>query len=367
MFWVTIEYEVYTEKHSRVSPYFEPTGGDYLFYKKFSSTSESNSNKSLTNLFSSSANQEGGNLDNRRPGALFPALLGLFEYRQGNTFVFATFHALLGFGLCCTWIVWLAERKIGGFWLALFAVLPSPIWYSMAIQSDLLFSVAVFVFYALISADTPMPPLRLVLSLCLMGICLLIRPNALALIPIALVELHRVSSQMNKTARSVALACVAIAASIAILYYWPYGLRHLSKSAEFRYFGIIETDYLDGIYPSLPLVFDQLASWTSLVIAKFLYLGGVRPSYSGISWWIVLARSATGVMTVPGLIYVLFWGNHRDRVFCGLFILPFVLGVAQERYLLPIQGILYFYGVLFWERAMRLARDFKAGQLKRFQ
>ena len=66
---------------------------------------------------------------------------------------------------------------------------------------------------------------------------------------------------------------------------------------------------------------------------------------------------AAGLILLPGLLYLAFRGDRRDRLFVWIFFLPIFIGPTQDRYNLPIQGLLFFYGLqayaLLWQTMQR--------------
>ena len=120
--------------------------------------------------------------------------------------------------------------------------------------------------------------------------------------------------------------------------------QFVSSTLRLTYFDVPETEYLAGIYDSLPYWLNLLLSWLSLAGAKILYLVGFRPSYAGTETYIVLLRALPGLIFLPGLIYLFIKGDRSHKFLLALFLLPIVAGASQDRYILPIQPILFLFG-----------------------
>jgi hypothetical protein len=344
--WVTSEFEIYTEGHSRVSLFLEGTAGDYLFYKGFSSDANLAFSRTIEGLFSYLSGHDDGVIRGYRPGPALPALIEFFDYRQGNTLPLSLTLALAGFLLCCGWIIWLNGKGISNGWLVIFAVLPTPIWYSLIVQTDLIYACAIFFFYLLASQENLRNDSRLLLNSGTMIACLLIRPNALSLYPVFLIDLFHNRKNVHKAVLAILIISFLLTLLYFSAYYARYFLIYMRASTGFTYFGIGQEDYLQGLFPFFASPLDRLLSWAYLLIVKVLYLSGLRPSYSGVDWYFVLLRAAPGLITFPGVIYLFLRGAKLDKIFCAFFMFPFIIGVAQERYLLPILPILFYYGVL---------------------
>jgi len=56
---------------------------------------------------------------------------------------------------------------------------------------------------------------------------------------------------------------------------------------------------------------------------------------------------------LPGLIWVAWRGNNRDRLFIAALLMPILLGGTQDRYNLPIQPLLFYFGWKAYEPLWR--------------
>lgn len=73
-------------------------------------------------------------------GPVLPLLLEVFGYHEGHTLPLAAFFLSVSCLLVFGWTVWLYQQGVGAPWLFLFALIPNPIWYTINISTDLLFS-----------------------------------------------------------------------------------------------------------------------------------------------------------------------------------------------------------------------------------
>ena len=141
-----------------------------------------------------------------------------------------------------------------------------------------------------------------------------------------------------------------------IVYYTPYFLMVQESSLVLSYWGLFPQQYFDGLFPNLPRLFDQVISNGVLVVSKLIYASGLRPSYSDVPAILVFLRAIGGVLILPGIFYCFIRGSWFERVLLLGFLLPLLITVAQERYLLPIAPLLLLYGGIFWKEFYQLTR-----------
>ena len=101
-------------------------------------------------------------------------------------------------------------------------------------------------------------------------------------------------------------------------------------------------------------------SWLAFLAAKVLYLTGLRPSFGDTAAPMVLLRMLPGFIMLPGLFWLFVQANWRVRLFLFFFLSPIMLGITQDRYILPIQPVLFFYGAKAWGEIARLCQKIKA-------
>lgn len=275
-------------------------------------------------------------------GPIFPSLLAVSDYREGHTLPLAIFFLLLSCALVSAWLVWLHRQGLSAGWLTLFAVMPNPIWFTINISTDLVFS-ALFAVFFFVYFSTIQETRRWQYASLLVVLMLLTRPNALSLLLFVVAESF-LNRRQNQVTAWLVLALVLLS-GIAAAFYLPYFLAFLDASGQIPYFGIRQTEYLQGIFPNLPLIGKPL-SWLALAAAKALYFCGLRPSYATTSPMLVAARAAGGLVLLPGLVYALVAGGRSVRLLILLLSMPLFVGATQERYNLPYQPVLFFYGAL---------------------
>jgi hypothetical protein len=279
---------------------------------------------------------------NAKPGPIFSNFLGLAGIDTlGWAYIFM--GCLLGFG----WAKFFEWRGLGLWAQALVACFPALIYYSFLLSTDLLYAVLVAIFYATSWYVLSHNKGAWILSILIMMILLLVRPNALSLIPILFIILAK-DSTLKWYIKVFLISTCSLMGGYMLIYYLPYFWLHEANSATTSYWGIYSQQYHQGIFPWLPLWINQFTSLLLLVISKFLYSVGLRPSYSDISLWLVFIRALPSVLLLPGLIYGFWRGNWFDCTFILFFLIPVYLGAAQERYLLSITPLLLFWGVHFY-------------------
>jgi hypothetical protein len=295
------------------------------------------------------------------PGPLYPGLLHVFNYGPGNTLPLSVVFLLLSIGLAAAWISWLWRNGVGMFWLYAFAVLPTPFWFMLNISTDLLFAGIVGAFW-LLWFDVRIPNARRMTGVAVVvAIALLLRPNALSLLLYLIVDVLiwevalKEPGQMRRKGLLFA-ALISIMLVAFALFYLPYFRWVATASIGASYFGWLPKQYLDGLWPVLPKVFDLGLSWFALLAAKVLYLTGIRPSFGDTAAPLVILRMLPGFIMLPGLFWILAHAQWRVRLFVVFFLAPVLLGISQDRYVLPIQPVLFFYGARAWGAIIQSSR-----------
>jgi len=289
-------------------------------------------------------------------GPVFPALIGVFDYRAGNTLPLALVYLFFSSSLAAIWLIWLRRNNVGAIWLWVFALLPNPFWFMLNVTTDLAFAVLVTLFYLTYFRDRW--AIRHVAAwVVLLVLCVLVRPNGAAILLFVFLDFALFSS-LSIRLRLTVVGILGVAGLASAAYLFPYFATEMSKLTSFEYFGHDETQYLEGLFAHLPIWIDLLISWVSLLAAKSAYFTGLRPSSAGIAApWLIL-RAAAGVILLPGLIYALFYSVKRERLFVWVYIFPIFLSSTQDRYNLAIQPLLFLYGIqayrVLW---LKLRRD----------
>jgi hypothetical protein len=279
---------------------------------------------------------------------LFPALIVVFDYRDGNTVPLAIFYLALGYMLLSIWLIWLKKLAVPEPFLILFAVLPNPLWFTLNISSDLPFAVLMAAFYLAYFRPQGEDRYWIIWGVALL-LMMLTRPNGLSLMLFVLIHQAIRAYQLQKVniPALVFLTLIALAAGLYLLPYFNSVLDGMpDENIAYTYFGHTTLAYLDGIYEALPKWLDLPLSWLALIAAKLLYFVGLRPSFGDVAWWIVMLRGGAGLILLPGLIWIAVRGDNKHRLLIGLFLLPFIIGPSQDRYNLAIQPLLFYFGYL---------------------
>ena len=330
-----------------VSPFVEVRFGDYDAYALFMSENFTLLKEPFIFFL------QGGSVDTwlgprLTPGPMFPWLLKISDYATlpmvlASGYLIAS--ALLVFG----WVLYYRAREVS-LWgqLALIAY-PLLLWYSLAISTELPMSVALFMFFCGALLIPRSPGMGLACSLIAFILMLLIRPNSLTMFPAMLFVLFINRGFMSKWfAASLVMLTTLIFMYFAI-YYAPYFLSVKDAALGITYWGLSPPQYSEGLFPNLPLLINKVVSNGALIGSKFIYASGLRPSYSDTSALFVSFRAISGILILPGIFYCLYRGSWFERILILGFVLPLILTVAQERYLLPIAPLLLLYGGLFWK------------------
>ena len=293
-------------------------------------------------------------------GPLFPSLLHVFDYGQDNTLPLSAIYLLLSSGLVAGWLWWLRRHGVGPVWLYLFAVLPTPYWFMLNVSTDLLFAVIVGAFWLLWFDGRPQSLRRMTCVTLIVVIAGLSRPNALSLLLFLSVDLliWEVVLKEQRQARRRGLLFFVLIAIMMIafaLFYAPYFHWVVTGSVGSGYFGRLPEQYLEGLWPNLPRALNLGLSWLGLLGAKILYLTGLRPSFGDTAAPLVVLRMLPGFIMLPGLVWLFLQASWRVRLFVVCFLAPILLGVSQDRYVLPIQPVLFFYGTKAWEEIVQIS------------
>ena len=283
----------------------------------------------------------------------FPFLLHLFDYGAGSTLALSVLYLGLGIAFASAWIWWLARQGLALPLLCLFAILPNAIWFSISISSDLLFAV-VFAFFYVVYFRQGLSPRRVHLWFVFVVLMVVTRPNSLSILIFVILDLLFLA-RAERVVRIWGVALASLMLLIAGIFYYPSFAGYMVTPGRIVFFGHLTSAYVDGIYESLPNWLDLPLSWLSLAAAKILYLVGLRPSFADVSLEFVLLRGLAGLITLPGLLYFFFAADNRHRLLMALFLAPILTGVAQDRYVLPVQAILFYYGILAYDAVWRRA------------
>jgi hypothetical protein len=289
-------------------------------------------------------------------GPILPLMMVLFDYRPGNAVPLSAAYLVIGIGWTIFWLTWMRRRHLSTAYLYVFALLPLPYWFMVNISSDLPFAVIVAVFYWLFFDSRLLGRWRWSLLLMAAIVAVGTRPNGLSLLVFLGLALALRPGSERKLASFALVAGLAVVSVVILQFYSGYLQGFLESSSGLTYFGYSQTEYLEGIYADLPDWLDRPLSWSSLLVAKLLYLVGLRESYGSTPLHFVLLRASAGLFLLPGLIRWLVHGAGHERLFLLCYLAPILLGAAQERYVLAISPIMFHHGVGFYGWIIATAR-----------
>ena len=335
------------ENGKEVSPLVEVSFGDYEFYNKF--VLEIFSMLQAPFLFFYHGGSVGAWIaQGPIPGPFFPLLLNVFDYSTHSlalASVYLIASALLVFG----WVLYYRTKKVSVWGQLALIAFPLLLWYSLAISTELPMSVAVFMFCcgALTIRRSPFWGFACTLSAFIF--MLMIRPNSLCLFPAMLLVIFLNRDLMSKWCAAAVVMLIGTLFMYFVVYYAPYFFMIKESALVLTYRELYPEQYLEGLFPNLPLLVNQVISNGALIVSKIIYASGLRPSYSDTPILLVSLRAIGGIWILPGIFYCFYLGSWLERVLLLGFLLPLLLTVAQERYLLPIAPLLLLYGGMFWK------------------
>lgn len=344
IFIIAIFINFYDQKGNVLSPLVEQKGIDTPFYQK---TAEQYKTIGLSIIFSKTKNfYEDVSIDHNKmsPLPLFPLSLILFNYQEGNTLPLSVIYLFMCVSICIIWLNWLKEKGLPNWSLWLFAVIPNPIYYMLAISTDLMFAFFFSLFFtSYFNQKTNRNRNIWIFAIIMMSI---LRPNAISVILFVLYDKFFSSKNLlNKNNFKFVLLGTFIILILSV-FSLPYLLVPISHDVFIDYFGISNAEYFSGIFPQLPEVLDRSFSFIAFIFAKVLYFTGLRPSWADISTITLFLRSFVGIFLLPGFLFLYIRGDNRIKILFTLFIIPIFLVVTQDRYNLAVYPILYFYGVV---------------------
>ena len=340
---------------SLVSPFVVVESGDYGFYSQYISENFAALKEPFLFFY------QGGSIDtwleqHYVPGPVFPWLLNILNYPKQPVVLASVYliaSALLVFG----WVLYYRARGVS-LWgqLALIAY-PLLLWYSLAVSTELPMSIALFMFFFGALATPRLPFWGLACALTGFLLMLLIRPNALSLFPVVLFLLFLNRNVMSKWyAAAIVILVTSIVAYFCVYYASYFFMVKDSSLRLISYWGLFPPQYYEGLFPNLPLLLDKTISNGALIGSKLIYASGLRPSYSDTPGLFVFLRAIAGILILPGIFYCFYRGSWLERALLLGFLLPLLITVAQERYLLPIAPLLLLYGGIFWKDLYMSAR-----------
>lgn len=280
-----------------------------------------------------------------------PILIEIFGYKNFSPYPLSFLVLIFGSLYACMWIIWLREQGLGFFMTGLFMLLPNTIWYTVCVSSDMIFS-ALFGLMILVYFKYGLTRKSIISVFLLVVLSILMRSAGISFL-IAFFIIYLIDINKNKQkpiSIFIVISTGLIISMLSMIYYFPHFRNFSIVTTDFTLFGVYVSEFKAGLFPDLPEMINLTASRILYAGSKLLSLVGIRPSYSDIAWPFVLLRSAAGLITLPGLLYLLWTADIRIRVFVICVIAPVIFGLPMERYLLPVLPILYCYGIKFYFR-----------------
>jgi hypothetical protein len=343
-----------TENGFPVSPFVEVRFGDYDFYLLHISENFASLKEPFLFFY------QGGSIEAWLerplvPGPIFPWLLNVSLYpKQPLVLASASLiaSALLVFG----WVLYYRAKKVPLWGQLALISFPLLLWYTIVISTELPMSIALFIFFYGALATPRLPFWGSSCALTGFILMLLIRPNSLSLFPAMFLVIILNRGFIPKWYSTALVILTTFSFAYFVIYYTPYFLMVQESSLVISYWGLFPQQYSEGLFPNLPLLFDQVISNGALIASKLIYASGLRPSYSDVPTIFVFLRAMGGILILPGIFYCIYRGSWLERVLLFGFLLPLLITVAQERYLLPIAPLLLLYGGIFWKDLYQLTR-----------
>ena len=349
VFFVSMIHPFPNELGLPTSPLDYQTGTDFAFYERSrAELFDEDIDVLLENIQTNDFLASSAALPVSRP--VLPLLLQLSQYRPGNTLPLATIYLFFSLLWAGIWMAWLKQQGLHWLWVALFGLIPNPVWFTLNISAD--FPFAVFVggfFLAFLSRKPWWAALFMVLAL-------LTRPNGLSLIMFCGLYFTFLSSQITLSNRVIIVAVLSIATALIAPFLWSSLQGFSTQSGQSPMMGYSQFEFLGGIYSALPLWLDLPLSWLSLLGVKTLYVVGLRPSFGDTNILLVLIRGSAGLILLPGLIRIFVSAPQWLKLFLFCILLPIFTGIAQERYILPVLPLLFVYGVITIQDGARYLR-----------
>ncbi len=336
------------ENGARVSPFVKVTVPDYSFYQKFIENPFFPVLKLFqTRTFDGFKAWATGDM---YPGPIFPLLINVSGYDFGSPLFISLFYIVISIVIGLLWYFYFEKKEQATVWEQLVIILyPLALYYMLVISTDLLYCFFVCIFYISTFGKDKATNMSVFFSLLALSLCVLTRPNSITIFPVFIYYIWVNKNQFSKSFISLFAIIFCVIALFGCIYYLPYFLKYNSASGLMSYWGINQAVYQKGVFNNLPFYLNLFLSWSSLGIAKLLYLSGIRASYIGIPSYLLFLRAIGGIMILPGIIFLLVNGHRYDKVLLLTFMVPLFIGASQERYMLPIAPILILYGMRFWK------------------
>jgi len=343
------QFPIINEDGTPVSPALEQRSTDFGGYAQMAETLRHIGLAEIVDRLINSIDERGAVAARPVITPVLPALILATDYSTDNT---VPLSLLFLAASCATFAIWLhIFRRLGLAppWALLYALLPTPLWFTVNMTLDTLMALFLAVF-CLVYFVGPTGRLRLLALVLLVPLCAFTRPNGAFLIGFLIAD-AALYGRFAQAWRKVALAVSILVALGVAAVLLPVFLREVEITFDgFTYFGFTTPELLAGIYDGLPAALDRTLSWATLALFKGLYFCGFRPSFGETAGLMLAVRATPGLLLFPGLLYLLWAAEPRLKLFFLCFAFPIFLHLPQERYSLPVQPLLFLYAALLCER-----------------
>jgi len=280
---------------------------------------------------------------------IFPLMLDVFNYNSsGSSIPLSLFYLAISIAMSLIWIRYFFMNKINNYGLIAYIFIPMPMWYMLNISTDLLFS---FLFSIFFISYFNTEKLKFNTSIWMLALILLVLTRANGVTIAAFVFLDYFFIKNNNISKAKLAALVTLC--LSFFYYFDlhgYFLGVLRHSLDFTYYGIPQNQYISGLNIFTLETADKVISWFLLVVAKILYFLGVKPSYGDTALSLVMIKSLFGLFFLVGLFGMFYYKAYRVLLLLLIFSLPVLMVASQDRYNLPIQPLLFYYGWILLNR-----------------
>ena len=280
---------------------------------------------------------------------IFPLMLDMFNYKSsGSSIPLSLFYLAISIAMSLIWIRYFFMNKIDNYGLIAYILIPMPMWYMLNISTDLLFS---FLFSIFFISYFNTEKLKFNTSIWMLALILMVltRPNGVTIAAFVFLDYFFIKN--NNMSKATLAALVSLC--LSIFYYFDlygYILGFIRSSLDFSYYGIPQNQYISGFNIFTLETADKVISWFLLVIAKIFYYFGVKPSYGDTVLSLVIIKSLFGLFFLVGLFGMFYYKAYRVLLLLLIFSLPVLMGASQDRYNLPIQPLLFYYGWILLNR-----------------
>ena len=289
---------------------------------------------------------------------VIPLLMYIFNFSETNAWPLSLFFLLSSSIWAVCWLHWMDSKNISLFFLAGFSLLPLPFWYMLNISSDMIFALFVGLVFLIFFNDSFQNKWKYLILIALAILAVGTRVNGVSICIFLFVVF--IFSNNILIIYKIIFSLIML---LFIYYFWDFFYSYLSNystsSAQNNMiFGYYVEEYYNGIFDFLPKILNIIISLITLLLAKIIYLSGLRPSFSSLNdanLFLVILRNSCGIIILPGIIRSLIKSSKLEIFFIVCFIIPILFGTAQERYILPLIPIFYFHGAIFYSNIIKLS------------